>query len=118
MIRIEMKSVGHIIVNDVSGPRLPTEEELDVIVELIMDELVDLDAADAYVDAEGKSARLEIGVAASADEYHEAIAMANSAVRTAIHAAGGHTPDWDVRWADSVSLPVEDSEQDDGHLVG
>lgn len=117
MNRVAMRCVGTVEVRDPAGPRPPSDEELDTIVELIMDELVDLNADEPYVAAVGRTGELEIGLVAVADDFLEAAALASSTIRAVIHAAGGHTrdSDWSIRWdkADSEPSPA-DASTDDG----
>ncbi|QEA30375.1 hypothetical protein FGL91_18580 [Microbacterium sp. CBA3102] len=49
---------------------------------------------DADVSASAIEEIVEISVYAVAETFDEAAAIADSTIRTAIHAAKGHTPDW------------------------
>lgn len=64
----------------------------------IMNELLDLEAAHEIADPSigGAMARgqVEISVMVQADSYVEAVQKAMTVIRSAIHAAGGGTPDW------------------------
>lgn len=112
MIRVAIRCVGTVEVHDPTGLRPPSDEEMDCIVELIMDELVGLNVEEPYVSAVGRTGELEIGIAATGEDFLEAQVVGNGTVRAAIHAAGGHTRDcdWAVRWdgANSEPAPIED----------
>ena len=49
---------------------------------------------DSAVSADRDKSTIEVEVTVRADLEHEAIAVGHAAVRSAIHAVGGSTPDW------------------------
>lgn len=60
-----------------------------------------LDVAFGY-SAQGELGRIDAELTVSARTAAEAIDIARGAVRTAIHHAGGSTPDWDASGDDGV----------------
>jgi len=65
----------------------------------IMDALVDLSATDCGVSDPAISLNratwvLTVELAATAQDFDAAAALADSSIRSAIHAAGGRTPNW------------------------
>jgi hypothetical protein len=82
---------------------------LDVHLDQVMDELELLDVTDP--DFSGSLARgeVEITVIVEAEGAVEATALASAAIRSAIHAAQGATPDWPA-FSDHVvqATPVEE----------
>lgn len=73
-----------------------TPLDLEVVVDQLMDALDDVDGlTDVDMGANLSDSTIEFCVhlqAASQPDAHRAAVLA---VRTAIHAAGGHTPDWE-----------------------
>lgn len=72
-------------------------DELDQHTDLVMEELLKLESetiTDADVSAELTNGIVSVSLTASADDYDSAAAIADSCIRSAIHAAGGHTPEW------------------------
>lgn len=74
-------------------------DEISARVSAVMDALLDLESVDARLtnsavslDLTAMTVTVEISVAGI--DYDESIAHALAAIRTAIHAAGGSTPDW------------------------
>lgn len=71
--------------------------ELDEHTDLVMEELLKLESdviSDSDVSAELANGVVSVSIAASADDYDAACAIADSCIRAAIHAAGGSTPEW------------------------
>jgi hypothetical protein len=62
----------------------------------IMEELCRLEVTDPWIGATLSRGEIEVTLAVEAPSFEEAVAKALTAVRTAIHAAGGGTPDWPV----------------------
>lgn len=73
------------------------EPDLDAHTDSVMDELVALEdeyIRDADVSVSFEAGEVEISIVAIAEDFDTAAAKADSTIRTAIHAAGGHTPHW------------------------
>ena len=68
----------------------------DVIERLLELEVADSRLSDSDIDAVLTKGLLTINVLATDITLDAASALANSAIRSAIHAAGGATPDWDT----------------------
>lgn len=80
-----------------SGDEAAEAEALDLHSDEVMNELLALEADDLHdsdVSISLVKKEIEISVVAGADDYDEAMLKADSAIRAAIHAAGGHTPEW------------------------
>ena len=79
--------------------KVNTDEDLDAHTDLVAEELFKLEEGDDSLSDSDVSAAIgdgvvEIGVVAVAPTFDDAVATADAAIRTAIHAAGGSTPDW------------------------
>ena len=71
--------------------------DLDAHTDLVMEALMDLEnetVFDSDVSVNISTNTVWISIAASGDTFEEASACADACIRTAIHAAGGHTPSW------------------------
>lgn len=71
--------------------------DLDEHTDAVMDELMSLESDtlfDADVSAELATSTVEISVVAKSESFDEAASLADSAIRSAIHATGAHTPEW------------------------
>jgi hypothetical protein len=84
------------------------ERDLFVGADAVTDALVDqekctLELLDSAVSADRGARTVEIEVTVRAASENEAIAVGHAAVRAAIHAAGGSTPDWPSH-AEAMSL--------------
>lgn len=78
-------------VTGIEGP------DLDTQTDLVMDELVSLEEEtvfDSDLSVDFAENTVQISIAARGDSFEEAMARADSCIRAAIHAAGGHTPRW------------------------
>lgn len=109
-----VKVVKRFIVTVVGTTEVPQPEALDALTDQVMDELVALESAslkDADVSATLTQGLVDITIVGVADDFDEATVIANSAIRTAIHAAGGHTPKWEtpVFSATSASADLVDA---------
>lgn len=74
-------------------------DDLDALTDAVMDELLTLESdsiTDADVSADLKERTVEISIVATADDFDAALACADSVVRSAIHATGAHTPEWNA----------------------
>jgi hypothetical protein len=81
------------------------EGDLGDNIDLVVQELAKLDACSSELldyaadsDATDDTAAFAVTVEASSEE--DALTIGKSCIRTAIHAAGGATPDWDGEHAD------------------
>lgn len=82
----------------------------------VMNQLLALEASDpaitdSAIGLDSNSMTAVISVAVEAVSLEQAVGVARSAIRTAIHAAGGATPDWDAPSAGG-SVPFEVTMQD------
>lgn len=66
-----------------------------LMVELLKLELVNEDVADPSTSTEADRGMVIVEFDVRADGQAEAVATFNTIVRTAVHAVGVHTPDWD-----------------------
>lgn len=71
-----------------------TDDELEMHLDEVMAQLLTLDAEDASIDLDLAAQRVNLALTVDAGNPLEAIAQASGFIRTAIHAAGGATPDW------------------------
>lgn len=84
-------------------------EDLDRVpaeVDSIMEEMLNLETEVLHSTSIGldlDKQELEVSVSVEAETFERAVEIGISAIRTAIHAAGGSTPDWP-----STSAVVED----------
>ncbi len=102
------------------------DEVITERLDQVMDELMTLQA-DAGIDLELSSREVTFDVLVSAANPLSAVAQASSLLRTAVHAAGGGTPDWpgpdEEAWTITLvsvcSKPVPElMPQPEGPLVG
>jgi hypothetical protein len=73
--------------------------DLEAHLDDVMSELLRLE--DERADSSGMGVDLvdgivEIELTAYADNYDDAVAYANATIRSAVHAADGYTPEWNV----------------------
>lgn len=66
-----------------------TDELMDELLKLESDTIRDVDVAGSLTER-----CVEISVYAIGEDFDAATELADAAIRTAIHAANGHTPDW------------------------
>ena len=88
--------ISHTMVFEVEGDR-----DLDEQTDLVADHLVDLEEShpcllDSTVATDLTAFTVEITVTVQANDYSEAIEVAESCIRTAIHSAGGNTSMWET----------------------
>lgn len=72
-------------------------DDIDAHTDAVMDELLKLESesiSDSDLSADLKDCTVEVSIVGHAETFDEAAAIADSAIRTAIHAAGGSTPEW------------------------
>ena len=80
------------------GPSpMPLEAEVDLIMENLVG-LVDTECGikDPAISLDEANNLVTIDVTVEAVDFEAAVELASSCIRSAIHAAGGHTPDWNV----------------------
>ncbi len=75
--------------------------DFDAHIDDVVERLIELEAADSRlsdsdIDAVLTQGLLTINLLSTDTTLDAASALANSAIRSAIHAAGGATPDWDA----------------------
>lgn len=86
---------GCIYVIDSAGQRVPDEEQvLESHLDTVMEELTLLDARDPAIDLDLSDNSVVMSVMVQAPNPVKAVSEASGFLRTAIHAAGGSTPDW------------------------
>lgn len=71
-----------------------SDEEIESHLDEVMAELLNLGAGDPSIDVDLDEHRVALAVAVDAPNPLDAIGLASSFIRSAIHAAGGVTPDW------------------------
>jgi hypothetical protein len=81
--------------------RLHSSELLQAKGDRVMSALLDLESADlrladSAVSLDTETMTMTIGLVVDGNDYQETVAHALTSIRTAIHAAGGSTPDWDA----------------------
>jgi hypothetical protein len=86
--------------------------DLDAHTDLVMDELLNLEECDpnlhdADVSATLTDQQVSITIVALGDTFETAHDIAATAIRTAIHAAGGSTPSWEQPVFDPTSSAAE-----------
>jgi len=72
----------------------PGREELELHIDSVMEELLRLEAVDPSVDVNFSRATIHMHVRVGAANPVDATIAASGLFRSAIHAAGGSTPDW------------------------
>lgn len=86
---------GSIRVIDSNGQRVPDEEQvLESHLDAVMEELTRLEARDPAVDMDLSDNSVVMSIMVQAPNPVDAVSKASGFLRSAIHAAGGSTPDW------------------------
>ena len=96
-MRYEVLFKGLVVVTDSDDPDVEVEAHLDGV----MEELVRLKATDPGVGLTGATGVVEISVVVKADGLDNAMSVGASLIRSAVHAAGGHTPGWTITWIEA-----------------
>ena len=110
-MRYQVAYQGQAKALDDDGRPVPHDpDELDRHLEDIQDQLLELGADDATVSATLASGDVEISVTVEASTLDEATERGSSVIRTAIHAAGGFTPNWSVEWLSVHTDRVADAD--------
>lgn len=89
------------------GPGGQRLDRLQDHLDLVMEELLRLAVEDPSIGATGKTGEVEISVTVEADDLDTALTAGGTAIRSAIHAAGGSTPDWSVDWCSAYGRRIE-----------
>lgn len=89
-----------------------TGSDLDAHSDVVMDELLALEEctkniSNADVSAALTEGTIEISVTATGEDFDNAVALADSTIRAAIHASGGHTPEWVIPTLSPTSQHAE-----------
>jgi hypothetical protein len=69
-------------------------DQLDAHLDQVMEELLRLGAADPSINATLATGAVEVSIAVDAPTFEKAAETGLATLRTAVHAAGGATPDW------------------------
>ena len=91
-------------------------DALEAQLDEVMGELLVLGADDATVSATLARGEVEISVSVEAESLEEAGKSGGGLIRSAIHAAGGFTPNWSIDWA-SVTTSKTRLPDEQGRLV-
>ena len=83
------------------------EEHLDGVMEALID-MIDDRVFDPSISFDRSVSRTTIEVTVNAANIDDAAGIGTSAVRTAIHAAGGATPDWPQHTESTWSMSVDE----------
>lgn len=104
--------VGTIAVSDDQGNTPPNIGALleDHLTD-VMDRLIEINATDPDIELDLTNCGVRLAILVDADDPDKAVAQASPIVRSAIHAAGGSTPEWpdanNNAWSvDQVTLSV------------
>ena len=95
-------------------------DALDAHLDRVMDELEKLGADSPSIDATLAKGTVEISIVVDASSWEEATQKGLGTLRTAIHAAGGGTPDWPTEisppeWG--ITLEETSVRKADGDLI-
>jgi hypothetical protein len=71
-----------------------TPEEVEASLDRVMEELLRLGAEDPAIGGAMATGEVEISLTVDAPSPEDAVPLAMTTIRTAIHAAEGHTPNW------------------------
>ena len=88
-MRFVVSTQGHIVTDDGE-----TSEDIERWLDETMEELLNLGASDATIDADLGARQVSFSALVDAANPIGAISQVSGLLRTAIHAAGGGTPDW------------------------
>ena len=108
--------VGTISVRDGSGHEPPNVGDLlEAHLDAVMEEFLKISVMDPDIDLDLVDNRVKFAILVEADNPDEAIRIASPLVRSAIHGAGGATPEWPESdgqvWAvKSTTLSVQSAE--------
>ena len=74
--------------------RAESDQDVESHLDEVMDELLKVDAGDPSIDVDLDKRRVFLAIVVEAPNPLAAIDQSSSFIRSAIHAAGGATPDW------------------------
>ena len=98
VMHVEVTYTGQLVIEpEYEGEVFDPEEEVERAFDGTMAELVKLPVDDPALHGSISTGDLEVTVRVHADTFPDAIHKADSAIRSALHAAEVHTPDWDSR---------------------
>ena len=106
--------VGTISVTDSNGREPQNADELiEAHLDAVMEEFLKIEATDPDIELDHN--RVKFAILVEASDPDDAIRIASPIVRSAIHGAGGSTPDWpdsnDHAWAvEQTTLSVQVAE--------
>jgi len=97
---MQMQLVSDFLVRTLSDEML-TSEQLHTQGERLMEALLDLEGCNPQMStpataSDAKNGVVTVELLMEASEASEAVRLADAITRTAIHAIGGATPDWDA----------------------
>lgn len=87
------------VVTDRDGA-LRHPEELERFLDVVMEELLELQGAEHDIGAALARGEVRFSVLVHADTPLDAVISGSGIIRTAVHAAGAHTPDWSLERLD------------------
>jgi hypothetical protein len=108
--------VGTISVRDGSGHEPPNVGDLlEAHLDAVMEEFLKIKVMDPDIELDLVDNRVKFAILVEADDPDKAISSASPLVRSAIHGAGGSTPEWpesdDRVWAvEQTTLSVQSAE--------
>ena len=92
-----------------AGDRDSLVAQVDGVMQALLDlEDVDSRLSDSGVSLDMGVMHVTIEICVSGDDYEECVSHALGAIRTAIHAAGGATPDWPATLGGSARFEPRD----------
>jgi hypothetical protein len=87
--------VGTISVKDSNGQEPPNVGDLlEAHLDAVMEEFLKMHVMDPDIDLDLEDNRVKFAILVEANDPDDAIRIASPLVRSAIHGAGGSTPDW------------------------
>lgn len=106
-MKYEVVSYGYL--RDLDADSVLSADEAEAALDDVMDHLVDLGAVDPAVSlASGPEHVVEISVTVlDAEDPGEANVKGGGIIRTALHAAGAHTPGWEIEWCEVRARKAE-----------
>jgi hypothetical protein len=101
VIKFSVSLEGTVIVTpEFDGELFDESATIEAHLDAVMDELLKLDAEDPSIEASVEEGSVAFSVVVEAPNPVEAVTTASGFLRTAIHAAGGGTPDWPSPYAE------------------
>ena len=73
-----------------------SDEQFDAFIDAVMEELSDLDVVDPDMVGSFADRTVAFTMGIEAEDFEDAVPVFLSALRSALHAAGAHTPEWPV----------------------